>query len=275
MPIASLYDTDFRRFQTTITSATDAINAIVDEITNQLSSDMSMQFPNGSKWTSLGGGVYKSPVDSAGRFMTVTLTTPTSTRVGFEIKDQVGSTLYDGSFDLTNPSLLTIWSGPYHLSVWVDKGGGFYSWSSGFMLDPSPEEIGVHQFYTIARTKLDSSGVDIGIYNGDFWYMLDGSGVAGIHRVVDYNNTANPSAVDALTSGGSYIAIPAEVMRFSPSRVAGKMYQTILVSKSIPAGTIITNVDVGGGIVADFEVSPQLPFIASIDSPFRLAYRKE
>lgn len=264
MTVPSFYNTDFRRIEVAgSVDVQDVIDDIIDELTVQL--------PVASRWTSLGGGAYRSPYQDptgANRFMSVTLTRVSAVLMGFHIKDKNGTTIRNGSIQFTTSFTYRIWSGPYHLCVEFEYGTATYEQAFAVMLDPTPFGLQSIWPYVCAWTDRTSVGTaDVTPYSNTC-YMTDTPGA--VARIM-----MSTLGVDVClrTTGGNDIVLPAEVSVYSSSIYygAGKMYQFAVVSSLIAYKTAMT-VPLDSGTTGQFEVlGKQSPGTANSG---RLAIRK-
>jgi hypothetical protein len=247
MTIPSFYNTDFRRIEVAgSVDVQDVIDDIIDELTVQL--------PVASRWTSLGGGEYRSPYQDptgANRFMSVTLVRDSAVLLSFQVKDKNGTTVIDRSIQFTTSFTYRIWSGPYHLCVEFEYGTATYEQAYAVMLDPTPFGLQSVWPYVCAWATRSSAGVaDVTAYACSCW-TTDGSTPS--YRIMMSILTGIDPALR--TTGGNDIVLPAEVSVYSSSILygAGKMYQFAVVSSLIAYKTAMT-VPLDSGTTGQFEV---------------------
>lgn len=246
MTVPSFYNTDFRRIEVAgSVDVQDVIDDIIDELTVQL--------PVASRWTSLGGGAYRSPYQDptgANRFMSVVLVRDSAVLLSFQVKDKNGTTVIDRSIQFTTSFTYRIWSGPYHLCVEFEYGTATYEQAFAVMLDPTPFGLQSVWPYVCAWAARSSAGVaDTTNYAISCWMT---NGVSPSYRIM-----ASTLGIDAAlkTTGGNDIVLPAEVSVMSSSiwYGAGKMYQFAVVSSLIAYKTAMT-VPLDSGTTGQFEV---------------------
>lgn len=259
--------TDFRRVS--LTGVTD-VQTIIDEIVEEIT----LNLPAASRWSDEGGGEYKTPPDSAGRFMTVTLTRISATRYAFHVRDQNGNTVHDGTNDITAPSPARIWSGPHHLIV-ETIASTFQEIARAIMVDPAPLALSSHARYVYGMNRRNSSGTQINPngFEADWLSADDAGGEA--QRIVGLMNSSafNPGTVYETVSG-TLLILPVLIFAEPSSNnfdLAGKAFQMIAVEGAISPGTVLT-VPVDVGVSGDFEVLGLAEDDAS--SSIRLAARK-
>lgn len=245
----------------------DIINAIDTMLTVTLPSTPTAVFPSGERWTNLGGGVYKSPLDTAGRFMTVKVTRTTITRLGWEVSDPTGI-LFTVEIDIAaGGSACNIYGGPGHLVVEANNAG---SWevARAFIVDPTPEPLGSYPVYVWGTGRRTSAGALIA--SADLWRFWCGRYYGG--TVVSAAGT--PSGVingppvcagtdnvnmKLRTEAGSDVAFPYFMSPDISSGAntflnGGRLYQTIVVDFDFGAGADVT-VPIDTGVTGVFRVT--------------------
>lgn len=269
MAIPSFLNTGFA-FTTlpgTTVDVQDIINAVDTMLLTTLSATPTAVFPSGERWTSLGGGVYKSPLDTAGRFMTVKLTRTTITRLGWEVSDPTG-VLFTVEIDIAGAgSACNIYGGPGHLVVEANNAGA-WEVARAIMVDPTPEPLGAFPVYVWGTGRRTSAGVLIG--SADQWKFWCGryyGGTVVSAAGTPVNTIEGPPCCIAInnanmkmrTEAGSDVAFP---YFMSPDSAAGsnlplnggRLYQTITVDFDYGAGTDAT-VPIDTGVTGVFRVT--------------------
>lgn len=129
--------------KTALINVTDC-QSVIDAMVLQMTSTL----PAAERWTSLGGGEYKSPVDAAGFSMRLVLTRLSATRIGLLVKDHNGATPIAGSSNgaLNIDSGVNVWvfSGPRHWAIATSSDSGNRRCAYASILDPSPEPLDAH-----------------------------------------------------------------------------------------------------------------------------------
>ncbi len=245
----------------------DIINAVDTAILTTLPNTATDVFPNGERWTSLGGGVYKSPVDAGGRFMTVKLTRTAATRLGWEVSDPTG-VLFTVEIQIAaGGSACNIFAGPAHLVIEANNAGA-WEVARAIMVDPTPEPLTSFPVYVWGTGRRTSAGALIG--SADTWRFWCGryyggtvvsaagtpsNGIEGPPCCIAFNN-AN---MKMRTEAGSDVAFP---YFMSPDSVSGgnswlnggRLYQVITVDFDFGAGADVT-VPIDTGVTAVFKVT--------------------
>lgn len=253
MAVPSCFDTDFLRVA--LAGITD-VQTILDELNDNLTVDL----PVASRWTALGGGVYRSPIQDPGganRFMTITATRASATRITWVVRDQNGNVVMDGCFDISGTATCVIWTGPYHACVEVLYGGSTTEGGYAFMTDPSPFGMGSAPTYVVGRTRRNSAGTLFGTQTMATWAMNDQSGASSMTaRMMGFTVNSASVAMRGDTTAGSVAVLAAEVAySFSASvrRWSGRGYQVIVVPDFLTAYTEV-QVPLDSGVIGVFEV---------------------
>lgn len=247
-----------------VTDVQTIMDALATMLTATLSNTPTAMFPSGQRWTALGGGVYKSPVDAAGRFMTLTLVRTTIVRLRWTVADP-GGTIRDGEVDIAaGGSQVEIYGGPGHAMVQCNNAG---SWeiARAFMTDPTPEPLASASVYVYASTWRDTGG---GIQGGSFVtgaFRFYG-GTLSSAVVFNYTLWARPQmpAQDTAnthlrTQAGSDIATPffAACPRANGEDnwlVGGRFFQAVVVDGNNAAGSDLT-IPIDTGVTGIFRVT--------------------
>jgi hypothetical protein len=133
-------------------------------------------------WTKLGTGVYKSPVDSAGRFMVLTMTAPTTARLNMLLSDQNGITVCQRelSIDTTLGSTINYFTGQFY--VWIESLKPTPEQLGAVMVDPYPYGYDVLKNYVMGSGFRPNGGATDGLCSQfDTWFMLE-SGVSQVRQ---------------------------------------------------------------------------------------------
>lgn len=254
----------FTALPVTTVDVQDIINAIATMLTTTLSATPTAVYPSGERWTSLGGGAYKSPVDSAGRFCTITISRTTITRMQFRIDDPAGL-LQDGEIDIAaGGSVVNIYGGPGHILVEANNAGTWET-AAAILSDPTPEPLGTPNVYVWCRTSRTSAGGLQGNNASADWWMgrrWDGVNTTGSGFLQWLARCVMPaqdnSNTHLRTQAGSEVAAPAE-MSVNKSGLpnsflnAGKLYQCVIVDSNQVPGVDL-NIPIDTGVTGQFRV---------------------
>jgi hypothetical protein len=242
------------------------ITAVDTMLTSTLPVTPTAVFPSGQRWTNLGSGVYKSPVDSAGRFMLVTLVRVSAIRLQFRIDDPTGL-LQDGRMDLSNVnSPVFIYGGPGHLIIEeFNSQSGVWEICAAIISDPTPEPLLASPVYVWCRTSRDAGGGLQGNNGSCDWWMgrnSGGSNTTGSGFVKLLTRPHMPAqdttATHLQTQAGSNVAAPAAIeipitTNANNQRNVGKLYQCCLVDGNQVAGGDLP-IPIDTGVIGTFRV---------------------
>lgn len=243
------------------------MDAVATMLTATLSATPTAVFPSGEQWTSLGGGVYKSPVDAAGRFMTIKMTRTTITRLAWEVSDPTG-VLFTVEIQIAGAgSACEIFGGPGHIVISANNAGA-WEVARAFMVDPTPEPLGSFPVYVWGTGRRTSAGALIG--QADTWRYWCGryyGGTVVSAAGTPTNSIEAPPCCASLNNGnmkmrteaGSDVAFP---YFMSPDSVSGgnawlnggRLYQTIVVDFDFGSGADVT-VPIDTGVTGVFRVT--------------------
>jgi hypothetical protein len=195
-------------------------------------------------WTNPSGDTMKSPVDSAGRFMTLILAAPSSSRFQITFVDQNGLTVATRELALIAgplPTTINYFTGQYHCYLESLTGGsGAGEWVGAFMIDPTDYDLEDNQNYLIGGGYRNSGGSIDG--QGGVWdqfFMLE-SGVTQIRQRSRAVSTAPGANIGLLDFAGNPQSFPFDVLGVpsGSNRWMGSAYQTQVFDPSVAAGVI-------------------------------------
>ena len=195
-------------------------------------------------WTNPSPGVLVSPVDSAGRFMTVTLTRVSAVLLNMLVSDQNGiGVSFRGLTLIAGPSPTTInyFSGQYHLFIESLTGGsGSGNWLGAMMIDPTDYSLEDNQNYVMGCGFLNTGGANDGQNTVcDQWFMLE-SGVTQPRQRARMVGQDTAGVVGLIDFAGNLQFFPFDVGNAPNAKTLwiGSMYQTYLTDPSVPSGVI-------------------------------------
>src|SRR5579871_3505022 len=237
----------------------DAVNTM---LTSTLSATPTGVYPSGERWSNA-AFVFTAPSDIGGRFMKVTLTRLSQSRMEFKMEDP-GGVIFDGEIDINIAgTLVNIFGGPGHLYIEADN-SGTPEMAHAVMVDPTPEPLSVSTVYVYGRVARSVGGATLANYTAaDFWLQrFRGGTVTGANF---YQNGARPtvpvqdnSNTHLRTQAGSDVVAP--MYMGSDSSVFGgnwlngyKIYQAVVVDFNNAPGTIL-NVPIDVGITGQFQI---------------------
>lgn len=189
-------------------------------------------------WTNPSPGVLQSPVDSAGRFMTLVLDAPAANRLRMQVLDQNGLQVCFREIDLGGgPTTINVFSGQYHLYIEsLTAGAGNGEWLAGMMIDPTDYDLQDSFNYVIGGgTRNSGGGVDGAGSVWDQWFMFEGS--APVQR---QRSRAVMTAV-GINAGlqdfaGNPQWFPFDVL--CPNQWMGSVYQAYVTASFIGGGVV-------------------------------------
>ncbi len=195
-------------------------------------------------WTNPSPGVLVSPVDSAGRFMTLTLSRTNALLLVMTVADQNGVTVCSRSFELIagpSPTTINYFTGQYHCFLESLTGGsGSGEWLAAMMTDPTDYNLKDNQNFVIGGgTRNAGGGADGAGSLWDQWFMLE-SGVSQIRQRSRAVSTAPGVNAGLRDFAGNPQFFPFDVLGI-PSGInlwMGSAYQAYMTDSGVAAGTI-------------------------------------
>lgn len=210
---------------------------------------------NNPVWTEPVSGTFQSPVDSAGRFMRITLTRVTATRLNVILQDQNLLTIINRELQIPATAEVYYLTGQYHFAIEVPNGTAVADHISCFMLDPSPYALSASQTYVMGNAYRAAGGsIDGQGTTMDQFYMIESGAPAVRQRIRAVYNTTS-TAIGLIDFQGNPQIFPCDIWT-QPSGIGvwgGKPYQMYLVPTSIGAGTI-KKIALDDGTLASFRV---------------------
>jgi len=195
---------------------------------------------NNPAWTEPSGGLFKSPVDAAGRFCDVLLTRIDQQTLEMRVRNQLGATVCTRRWQAgTSPWYLRVFSGQFHLHLEAWSAGGYAHLSAG-LFDQSPDAQGAHPLYVYGGGLLSNVNANDGYSNVSRCFMADYNG-GYADRVAAYMTGSN-SNMCLYHMNGAKIYRPVEMYAYVSSttmRIAGRKYQYVLCTADLWYGTQI------------------------------------
>lgn len=232
-------------------------NAITDVATIITDLRTILTSTNNPPWTEIGSltGVFQSPVDSAGRFMRVSLTRVTATRLNVILQDQNLFTLFNREMQIPASAEVYYHTGQYHLVVEAPNGTGVADHIYAFLLDPSPYALNSSANYVIGNAYRNNGGsIDGNGSTVDQFYMIE-SGVGVIRqRIRAVWATASTNIGISSDFQGNPQIFPIDIWGVpSGTNVwSGKPYQLYLIPITIGASAI-KKIALDDGTLASFK----------------------
>jgi len=234
------------------------VNTIIGDIRTSLTSTL----PSADRWTESPSGTFKSPPDLRGRFMKVTLTRTSATRLAFQLSDFNSFQIVNGEIDVAVAgSPVNMYTGPYHLYIEANNGGA-WEFARATLTDPRPEALDAHPFCTFGNSSRNSSGTLLSNANHpDYWCFLQEDSTIvtnvqwGTHPTHYNDDTANGHCQ---SESGADIACPLVLCTRSSSLndyyPAGKAFQAVYVSRDNAPG-VQMSIPIDVGVTGNFQVT--------------------
>lgn len=206
-------------------------------------------------WTSPSAGVFKSPVDAAGRFMLLTVVATSATRLEWKVTDQNNLVVCDREIDIDGAPGDTVnyYTGQFHAYVEVLR-APTPEWAGAMMLDPDPYALNTNQNYVMGNAFRNTGGANDG-QAGQWaqWFMIENGASANRSRTRDWS-VGSDGSVPGLVDYQANI----QVFPFNPViNPSGKVvwgvtaYQTYITDSTVPFG-IIKQIAVDNSTLAFF-----------------------
>lgn len=105
---------------------------------NTIISDLQSELVTNGTWSEPSAGVYKSEVDALGRYVQITTSRVSATRMQWKLTEYFGNTIYDGTIDIdAGGTNVEYFSGPGY--CWIGSLRATTEAAYVFKLDPTPE----------------------------------------------------------------------------------------------------------------------------------------
>jgi hypothetical protein len=195
-------------------------------------------------WTNPSPGVLVSPVDSAGRFMTLTLTRSSATLLVMNLTDQNGILVCSRAFEIIagpSPTTINYFTGQYHCYLESLTGGsGSGEWLAAMMTDPTDYDLQDNQNFVIGGGTRNNGGAADGAGSvWDQWFMLE-SGVSQVRQRSRAVSTAPGLNAGLRDFAGNPQFFPFDVIGIpnGTDLWMGSAYQAYQTDLNVAAGTI-------------------------------------
>lgn len=200
-------------------------------------------------WTDQGGGLFKSPVDAAGRWFDVLLTKIAATSIECRVRDNAGATVCTVRMQVDGSpgNIVRYFYGTHYFHIEVIRSGaGGQEWLKGGMLDLSPEAQNIHNHWCYGdgsrRTsdaKQDFDGgayffaLDDATYTRNMRFPISGTGTGGL----SYPCPLHSPGGGAMFMAASVYAVPTGApYGGGAGALAGRLYQHVLCPTDAPHG---------------------------------------
>jgi hypothetical protein len=221
-------------------------------------------------WTSLGGGVYQSPVDGAGRFFTVTISSPVASRLRVIIKNESSLVISDRTVELDGGgNTVTIHAGQFHLEIESARVGTSEVIGGG-LLDLSPRPQNSHSNYVYGHGYRDSAGTADGSGSSSDHFALIDAGVPGITQRLLHQTAPSFGAAPMFEASGFSEHTAAKMVALVGANVRrmGRMYHHWMVPDVFSVGAEVP-IPIDIGVSGVFKVLGR-----AASGFFKLAVRK-
>lgn len=209
-------------------------------------------------WTNPSGTKYVSPVDGVGRFFSVELSRVDATTLSLVVRDQNEVTIANRRIHgRAGGVAVRMYTGQFHVvfdfTTYDAEPEQFFAG----ILDISPEPQSAHSRYVYAYSTRNSASA-----YASHWFMylnmLDNASVAAYRRVNTYTTPISGYPTSAIDAMGYWTAQPALVYALPSSggdyRYAGRMYQTVVVSRNIADAGAEVIFPIDAGVTGSFRV---------------------
>lgn len=196
---------------------------------------------NNPAWTEPSGNLFKSPVDSAGRFFDCLFTRIDQQTLEMRVRDQLAHTVCTRRFQAgTAPWIFQVFSGQFHLIAEAASAGGYANLCAG-VLDQSPDAQGANPVYVYGGGWLTNANSNDGYHTATRVYMYDSQGSSVNDRGTCWGWQSGSAC--HYNMNGSKIYRPAELnAQYGNNqwRVAGRRYQQLLCASDLWYGQKVT-----------------------------------
>lgn len=227
-------------------AVTDMANAITS-----LTTILTTQVP---AWTNPSAGVLVSPVDSAGRFMKLTMDSPIPARLRMLLQDQNGIGVSFRSIELIPgplPTTINYFTGQYHCYIESLTGGSSVGeWLGAMMVDPTDYDLVDLQNFVIGGGSRNSGGANDGQGTVcDQWFMLE-NGTSTLRQRARLVSQIVGVTIGLVDFAGN--------PQFFPFDVGGNPNGTLCWMGSMYQ-TYVTHSGIGGGIIKPVAIDNATP----------------
>ncbi len=234
------------------------VQTIMDDIDHQVKNHTT------PAWTNPSAGLYKSPVDTVGRFFDVLLTRVTQYKLEWRVRDYLANTICTRRINLPAANTWTVhlWFGENHLEVGVDCGSAAPEFLTSGLLDCSPDAQNSHTHNVYGHGSRTTADVADGYATVIYAVMWDNNAAGAVNtiRLQTFSPQSYGQAA-VLTMNGArmyreaaYFALPTGDA--SNYKFAGRRYQTLICDFNLPYFSRVT-VPVDSGVSGTFMVTAQ------------------
>jgi hypothetical protein len=205
-------------------------------------------------WTNPSSGVYKTPVDAAGRWMDITFARQTATNMDVKIRNESAATVDQGRFQIVSGYPVYIFMGAHYYHIVAMTAAAGHEWSRGGMIDEAPESQTSHAYYHYAHNFRTTGDASRNAAITDL-FKWTGAAYASATALWGFNMTRGLQTTLTLISPytGSYLWFP--VMMSVTNVNGGRLYNHYWGSSIIPPTTLVT-IPMDAGVNGTFFALP-------------------
>lgn len=224
-------------------------------------------------WTEPIANNFKSPVDGAGRFMTVILTRASATQLGWVVKDQNVITICSRAIQVDGAgNAVNYYTGQFHAVV--ESLQATPEIAQAIILDETPEAEGATTNYVVGNGYRNSGFAIDGAGSSFFQFFALDNGVSGqASRARGFGYDTSGTAIGLVDGAGALQFFPMDI-RINLATVdkwVGRGYQSYMCDQSIASGTNKT-VQIGdAGETGTFRVLQGLTTVVNMKQMVRSA----
>lgn len=201
----------------------------ISDVASVITSFRSETVTNGSPvWTEPSAGVFRSPVDAAGRFMELTITRVDATTLQLVLKDQTAFTICTrrAYLEVANGKV-RIFTGQFHAIIEFEQNAATWELLYAFILDQSPDAQGSNSYYVAGNGIRSSGGTnDAQGETATQLFMKEDAAAAQANRNLRWHSAA--LGVPYESAFGSDVFAPEHIWtrpNGSAAKIGGRLYQ--------------------------------------------------
>lgn len=245
----------------------------VTDVANIITSLEAILLAQTPVWTKLSAGVYKSPVDSAGRFMKLTFVATTSARLRLTVADQNGLTVSDREMQIdTTGTAINYFTGQYYVYL-ESLRPTTPEWCGAFILDPYSYDLSSILNYVAGGGYRSNAGTADAQGNTiDSLFMIESGVGTERQRCRGWHFDVGGNPVGMLDYEGNPQVFPFDVENLpNGTRLwQGQMPQAYITTSNVAAQTR-KPIAIDDATAATFKVVATASIVASMRGMFRVA----
>jgi len=223
------------------------VNTIISDLRTQLTGVT-------LAWTEPSTALFKSPPDTAGKFIDILCTRIAATNIEFRVRDYRGATLITRRIQIDNPGSVNYFCSVR--GVTVESLRGTPEIFQAQLLDPTPDLVADVDNRAVANAyRANNDGVDGNGSNSSQWFAFDAGASGPNQRAVNWGQDSSSTAVDFF-SGNTDFIFRDELISINQSGInawTGRPWHRLACSASLPFATDKT-VPLGDGTTGVFRV---------------------